>query len=205
MKQKHFGCVVLCSRTLSLEIKWLQLLSCLGVVFCLLNFVRKWRNWFSLKRLKRDDHWWTVQSDENKDQYIYTLPWRWNERLSIFIYLLVVIYFKVKKKKILYMWNGSNIWIEEFLVLSQVQRNVFFLPLSTVLIFDNICFACYYNGIVDFHLGLLTGSQKGVSVKRWSYKRVEIGHWRKFVLSIIYLWYFFPCFLFFCCPLEGGK
>lgn len=125
MKQKHLCCVVLCSRTLSLEIKWLQLLSCLGVVFCLLNFVRKWRNWFLLKRLKRDDHWWTVQSDENKDQYIYTLSWRWNERLSIFIYLLVVIYFKVKKKKILYMWNGSNIWIEEFLVPKSSTKECF--------------------------------------------------------------------------------
>lgn len=125
MKQKHLCCVVLCSRTLSLEIKLLQLLSCLGVVFCLLNFVWKWRNWFSLKRLKRDDHWWTVQSDENKDQYIYTLSWRWNERLSIFIYLLVVIYFKVKKKEILYMWNGSNIWIEEFLVPKSSTKDCF--------------------------------------------------------------------------------
>lgn len=69
--------------------------------------------------------WWTVQSDENKDQYIYTLPWRWNERLSIFIYLLVVIYFKVKKKKILYMWNGSNIWIEEFLVPKSSTKECF--------------------------------------------------------------------------------
>lgn len=132
MKQKHLCCVVLCSRTLSLEIKWLQLLSCLGVVFCLLNFVWKWRNWFSLKRLKRDDHWWTVQSDENKDQYIYTLSWRWNERLSIFIYLLVVIYFKVKKKEILYMWNGSNIWIEEFLVpKSRTQECFLFTTINS--------------------------------------------------------------------------
>lgn len=124
--------VVLCSRTLSLEIKWLQLPSCLGVVFCLLNFVWKWRNWFSLKRLKRDDHWWTVQSDENKDQYIYTLSWRWNERLSIFIYLLVVIYFKVKKKEILYMWNGSNIWIEEFLVpKSRTQECFLFTTINS--------------------------------------------------------------------------
>lgn len=132
MKQKHLCCVVLCSRTSSLEIKWLQLLSSLGVVFCLLNFVWKWRNWFSLKRLKRDDHWWTVQSDENKDQYIYTLSWRWNERLSIFIYLLVVIYFKVKKKEILYMWNGSNIWIEEFLVpKSRTQECFLFTTINS--------------------------------------------------------------------------
>ena len=74
------------------------------------------------------------------------------------------------------MWNGSNIWIEEFLVPKSSTKECFLLPLSTVLIFDNICFACYYNGIVDFHLGLLTGSQKGVSVKRWSYKRVVIRH-----------------------------
>ena len=48
-----------------------------------------------------------------------------NERLSIFIYLLVVIYFKVKKKKILYMWNGSNIWIEEFLVPKSSTKECF--------------------------------------------------------------------------------
>lgn len=48
-----------------------------------------------------------------------------NERLSIFIYLLVVIYFKVKKKKMLYMWNGSNIWIEEFLVPKSSTKECF--------------------------------------------------------------------------------
>ena len=48
-----------------------------------------------------------------------------NERLSIFIYLLVVIYFRVKKKKILYMWNGSNIWTEEFLVPKSSTKDCF--------------------------------------------------------------------------------
>lgn len=93
--------------------------------FLFVEFCMKMKKLVSLKRLKRDDHWWTVQSDENKDQYIYTLSWRWNERLSIFIYLLVVIYFKVKKKKILYMWNGSNIWIEEFLVPKSSTKEFF--------------------------------------------------------------------------------